>query len=248
MNDTSKILSIIAFYLSEYDMEAVRTLGYNTRSDAFKKISEVFDRENNYLKLRRDEFDVLTSSHRNGWRNRKPAIDVLIMTEYLKTFSFDQITQLVKSLIENAQATIEKVDIISEDIACKLDIGQGYSEEELEQIINYVDLKADLIVYTGKTTRRIYQNKIIEELKSLYKFKCQICGYSFFDHYGIDIAEAHHIEHYSETHNNNASNIIILCPNHHRIIHKLNPIFDRESMSWKYPDGSREILHLNYHL
>lgn len=247
MNNTSKTLSIIAFYFSEYDMDAVKTLGYSTRREAFKKISEMFKRENNYLKLRRDEFDVITNSHRNGWKNRKPANDVLSMAEYLKTFSFMQITQIVKSIIENAQ-DIEKDDTISKDIFPGFEIGQERSEEELEQIINFVDSKADVIVHTGTATRRIYQHKIVDELKNLYKYKCQICGYSFVDHYGIDLAEAHHIEPFSKTHNNNASNIIILCPNHHRIIHRLNPFFDRESMSWKYPDGNQEILKLNYHL
>lgn len=67
MTETSKTLSIIAYYLSEYDMNAVSALGYHTRREAFEKISSHFDRENNYLKLRRDEFDALpeSSSHRN---------------------------------------------------------------------------------------------------------------------------------------------------------------------------------------
>ena len=37
MTETSKTLSIIAYYLSEYDMNAVSALGYHTRREAFEK-------------------------------------------------------------------------------------------------------------------------------------------------------------------------------------------------------------------
>lgn len=247
MNNTSKILSIIAFYLSEYDMEAVSSLGYNSRTEAFKNISLIFNRDNNYLKLRRDEFDVITSSHRNGWRNRKPANDVLLLAEYLKTFSFDQMTSMVISLIENKKG-VQQLDVSSSELISGREIELRCSDEELERIINYEDPTADLVIHTGITTRRIYRQKIIEELKQLYKFQCQICGYSFFDNYGVKLAEAHHIEHFCKTHNNNANNIIILCPNHHRIVHRLNPLFDQSSLVWIYPNGIKEPLLMNYHL
>lgn len=66
MKATSYELSVIAYYLSEYDMKAVKELGFRTRQEAFNEISIIMGRENNYLKLRRDEFDVLTSSNRKG--------------------------------------------------------------------------------------------------------------------------------------------------------------------------------------
>ena len=86
---SSRALSIIAYYLSEYDMDAVITLGYQNRAQAIREISEKFKRSNNYLKLRRDEFDALpfSKSHRNGWKNREPAKDVLEMGEWLRLFS-----------------------------------------------------------------------------------------------------------------------------------------------------------------
>ena len=55
MENVSKNLSIIAFYLSEYDIRAVKELGFSNRSEAFKAISILMGRDNNYLKLRRDE-------------------------------------------------------------------------------------------------------------------------------------------------------------------------------------------------
>ena len=64
--DVNRKISIIAYYLSKFDMDAVRALGYENYSRAFEGISSRFGKNNNYLKLRRDEFDVLTGSSRKG--------------------------------------------------------------------------------------------------------------------------------------------------------------------------------------
>lgn len=106
MKDSSKALSIIAFFLSEYDMTAVKSLGYGNRSEAIREISAIYLRNSNYLKLRRDEFDALpfSSSSRNGWRNREPAKDVLELGEWLHKLSFHELHSLVMSLIYNQKA------------------------------------------------------------------------------------------------------------------------------------------------
>lgn len=105
MTETSKALSIIAYYLSEYDMEAVEQLGYKTRREAFEDISFLFRKENNYLKLRRDEFDVLTNSPRKGWRNRPVAPDVQRMFDELSGKDFEEITDIVNAIIDEAKTT-----------------------------------------------------------------------------------------------------------------------------------------------
>ena len=48
MDRTSYELSVIAYYLSEYDEKAVSELGYKTRTEAFSDISYLLGRENNY--------------------------------------------------------------------------------------------------------------------------------------------------------------------------------------------------------
>lgn len=47
---------------------------------------------------------------------------------------------------------------------------------------------------------------------------------------------------------NNFNNIMILCPNHHRIIHAYNPIFKLKNKEFLYPNGYKEGLLLNLHL
>lgn len=198
------------------------------------------------MKLRRDEFDVLTNSHRQGWRNRNPAKGVAELTNYLDCFSFNELTDIVISIIENNESgSIKSIEREQNIIYKTTDF---ITEDELEQIINYQDKSARIIVNSTPSNERIYNHNIIQKLKKLYHYQCQICGYSFESSYNINYAEAHHIDFFTNTYNNNASNIIILCPNHHRIIHKLIPVFNRQNMTWNYPNGLVELLKCNIHL
>ena len=246
MTDSSKALSIIAYYLSEYDIKAIQTLGFDTQRAAFKEISICFKRDNNYLKLRRDEFDALpdSSSHRNGWRNRPAAKDVINVAAYLKQFSFEELTELVKSLIAAESGDLVTIPKTTETSADE----RVCSETELENIINFEDSGATVKIKTSPTTVRVYNPSIIRNLKKLYKGQCQICGGKPFSDINCDLTEVHHIDYFSKSHNNNSTNLIVLCPNHHRLIHKLNPIYDKELKCFTYPDGETETLKLNYHL
>ena len=126
--DNSKILDIIAYYLSEYDIDAVNKLGYSSRSEAFKKIGCLFGKNNNYLKRLRDEYDVVTSSHRNGQCNRPPRDRIIKTQQHLKTFSFDEISEIVIALIENN--TIIDDSVIEDENILTVET-ENLSEEDL---------------------------------------------------------------------------------------------------------------------
>lgn len=85
-------------------------------------------------------------------------------------------------------------------------------------------------------------------LKKIYDFRCQICGKNFGEIYGAKVAECHHINYFVRSLNNDANNLLIVCPNHHRIIHSTNPIFANEKKIYRYPNGYEEPLKLNLHL
>lgn len=246
MTDSSKALSIIAYYLSEFDMGAVQALGFATQKEAFKQISICFNRDNNYLKLRRDEFDALpdSSSHRKGWRNRPAAKDVLDIAAYLKHFSFDELTDIVQSMIK-AQNPVTVPVLPNANTAPAV---EPASEFDLENLINFQDTTADIRVKTSPSTVRVYNTSIIRQLKKLYHGSCQLCGRNPFPSFGIDISEVHHIDYFSTSRNNNTSNLIVVCPNHHRLIHKLNPACDKDALTFVYPNGITENVVLNYHL
>ena len=71
-------------------------------------------------------------------------------------------------------------------------------------------------------------------LKKLYNFQCQICGLNIGASYGVNVVECHHINYFVESLNNDAENLLIVCPNHHRIIHAVNPTFDRDRKFYRY--------------
>ena len=95
---------------------------------------------------------------------------------------------------------------------------------------------------------RKLNRKIGENLKLLYGYRCQICGQVIGEKYGSHIAEAHHIDYFVNSLNNDANNQMIVCPNHHSIIHDANPVFDRRRMVYRFDNGAEERIILNKHL
>lgn len=95
---------------------------------------------------------------------------------------------------------------------------------------------------------RKLNRKIGENLKLLYGYRCQLCGRVIGEEYGLHIAEAHHIEYFVNSLNNDANNQMIVCPNHHSIIHDANPTFDRKRMMYLFSNGVEVRLVLNKHL
>lgn len=96
---------------------------------------------------------------------------------------------------------------------------------------------------------RVLDRNIGNNLKILYRYRCQVCGESIGIDYGKNlIADAHHIEPFTTSQNNDFDNIMILCPNHHRIIHACHGEFHRNHHEIWYPNGLHEKLQLNLHL
>ena len=95
--------------------------------------------------------------------------------------------------------------------------------------------------------RKIDRN-IISSLKKLYDYCDQISGEKIGDKYGDSVVEAHHIDYFTRSQNNDSSNIIIISPNYHRIIHKNNPIFNRHKFQFEFDNGEKLPLKLYDHL
>ncbi len=121
-----------------------------------------------------------------------------------------------------------------------------YSETVLEDLLNYKD-NASIVNITREVRARVLNRSIINNLKGYYHHRCQICEKQFDTTYSVDISEGHHIESFAKTFNNNADNIIVLCPDHHRLMHKANPILDRQSLTFTYQNGYTEQIKLADH-
>ena len=121
-----------------------------------------------------------------------------------------------------------------------------YQEQEYEAADLLTDNSAG---YTSRVTKvRRLDQSIGETLKKLYDNRCQITGEKVGEEYGKEVIEAHHIEFFTTSLNNDSSNIIIISPNFHRIIHKNLPEFDRDRLEFRFPNGVIEKVSLDKHL
>ena len=136
------------------------------------------------------------------------------------------IKMLLDFIFEEVRLTDEEHDIIFK-----------MSEEELETVLELEDISTGYIYHEGLNKIRKLNYQVISKLKDIYKGTCQLCDKNVGADFGKEIVQAHHIEYFSRTQNNNPSNIIILCPNCHALIHKCEPKYDKESLSFVFDNG-----------
>lgn len=162
----------------------------------------------------------------------------------MKNYTFEELTAIVNDLLIDDESKPNESLITEKDKK----IITEFSEEEYERILNMGDAKTAIRSTIKEVNVRILNNKIQKTLKNLYQHRCQICGATAEIMYGVDVSEAHHIEYFTKSLNNNPSNIIILCPDHHRIVHKAKGIFDYETHCFMYENAKVDTLMYNLHL
>ena len=140
--------------------------------------------------------------------------------------------------------------IVSDEILELKRIAENQSERVFESEFNYDvhDDTAGLNTKTAVVRVRKLNKKIGDSLKEHYGYRCQICGRMIGEPYDSHLVEAHHIDYFVKSLNNDLTNILIVCPNHHGIIHDKDPIFDYKKCTYEYPNGYKEGLVLNDHL
>lgn len=95
---------------------------------------------------------------------------------------------------------------------------------------------------------RKIDRSIIRMLKEFYDYRDEISGEKIGEQYGDSVVEAHHIDYFTKSQNNDSTNIIIISPNYHRIIHKNNPFFNRKKYQFEFSNGEVLRLKLYDHL
>ena len=89
---------------------------------------------------------------------------------------------------------------------------------------------------------------LVGELHARYTGRCQLCGFDAPIVYGVPAAEAHHINYLSRGGEDTLENLVLLCPNHHTVIHKSDARFDYSRLVFDFPNHRTEPLCLNTHL
>lgn len=140
--------------------------------------------------------------------------------------------------------------IVAGDIFALKEAVKNQPEQVMEDNFNYESNDTSASIFRTERLIKIRKlnRKIGDNLKLLYGYRCQICGQVTGEDYDSHVVEAHHIDYFINSINNDSNNQMILCPNHHRIIHKTNPTFNRSKLIYLYPNGYNEKLILNRHL
>lgn len=116
------------------------------------------------------------------------------------------------------------------------------------EISSLTDESAQIVLKPSVVKVRRLDRTIGTNLKRIYSHRCQICGEQVAEPYGVFVDEVHHIDPFVTSLNNDVSNLIVLCPTHHRIVHATHADFVRSKKQFLYPNGLAEGLKVNYHL
>ena len=202
---------------------------YNPSSELANKLRIIFSYTYSYLCEQRS---ALQDGQKRYFKIDKDKKEFLAIytTEYPDTYIAECITQ--------TEASEAKKLLLLE------------SEQNYETSVNYPDTDPTATIERIQQLAKIRKlNRAIgDALKMLYDYKCQICGDDFGRRFDVHIVEAHHIDPFVTSLNNDAANQIIICPNHHKVIHRAEPVFDKGRMLFVYRNGVEERLVLNSHL
>jgi hypothetical protein len=89
---------------------------------------------------------------------------------------------------------------------------------------------------------------LVRRLHEMYVGRCQICAFDPVSVYGVNAASAHHIHYLSRGGLDVSENLVLLCPNHHAVIHGDDAVFDYRLRKFIFNNGRQEPLALNQHL
>ncbi|MFA6501473.1 MAG: HNH endonuclease, partial [Parachlamydiales bacterium] len=92
--------------------------------------------------------------------------------------------------------------------------------------------------------KRIKRNlAVVKNMKEKYNNKCQICGFTFKKKDGSNYSEVAHIKpiHSLETGVDKPSNMVVLCPNHHKM-YDLGNLSILSKIKYKIDDETKDFL------
>lgn len=182
-----------------------------------------------------DEFECLKLARENA----APRTQVQLPEEYTSEIVFYATMQADTFIIECNHTADKQVD--RQEL-------QQMSELDFETFEPREDKSAGIKQVTRLQKVRQLDRSIGDSLKLLYDYRCQMTGEKVGDEHNALVVEAHHIIPFTESMNNDTSNIIVLSPSYHRIIHKAKPVFDRPSLSFHFPNGLVERVKIDKHL
>jgi len=211
------------------DHKDVMQIRYSEGSPLVKHLRDVFASTWSFV-----QNALLSPNYRPGQQIRIPQEQqefiVISATSQPDIFAFDCLT------VGERTTVAQELSAITEE-----DFETGTFKAVEDKTARYV---------MSKSLRKVRKldRSIGDSLKQLYDYRCQVTGEKIGDQYAVEVVEAHHISPFTISMNNDTSNIIILSPTFHRIVHAAKPTFNYQTLSFDFPNGISEKLKLNKHL
>ena len=203
---------------------------YGRQSALAVKLRAIFQKSYNYL---------LTQKQLIGKSKRQIPLPDNIH-EYIRLYltSSDDVLYMECCADTDYQQLANTLSTIPEEVYEVNDDEKFFLADETATVV-----QKELLVKYRKIDR-----SIIRMLKEFYDYRDEISGEKIGERFGDSVVEAHHIDYFTKSQNNDSTNIIIISPNYHRIIHKNNPIFNRKNYQFEFPNGEVLRLRLYDHL
>lgn len=118
---------IVAFYLSKYDKQGLKNLGFKNDADAFESTARILGIKKNYVKFRRDEFDPI-HPWRKGWQ--RPMDNRIIKSiEALQDLEEPDLRDIVLGILHdekyrNSEDVKQITSLFSEDKKERIAVGK----------------------------------------------------------------------------------------------------------------------------
>ena len=174
IDDNRKLAHIVAYYLSRFDKIALNGLGYRTNKEAFTRSAASLGLLPNYIKFRRDDFDVV-HPHRKGWHKRKLSVQVINTIVALQDLDEPTVRGIVQQILDKSD-----FEFYNENIDAVLSI---FPLEDRKQRTNPTFFASRII--TGRKAESYFlewhsQNpNIFPESYTLTDTRDHGCGYDF---------------------------------------------------------------------
>ena len=203
---------------------------YNRKSPLAVKLRAVFKRSYDYLFAQKQVIGKskrqihLPTDQREYIRLYLTTSQDVLCVECCSNLDYQQLAHTLSAIPEEVYEQTDDDKFFMAD--------KSASIEEKQRLVKY----------------RKIDRSIILALKKFYDYRDEITGERIGDEYGDSVVEAHHIDYFTSSQINDSTNIIIVSPNYHRIIHKNNPVFNRKKFQFEFENGEVLRLKLYEHL
>jgi predicted restriction endonuclease len=210
-------------------------------------------KDNNIIILTDNDKRILATRKEEKWRNELAYVrSHLVRDGYLSNLkrNYWEITNSGEKYFEKL---LKEYNKNSKRISTEIDFDSVIENNILLGDLDAFNLFEDNKEFKNEhITRQIelvkrYQS-VIERLKNKYESKCQIegCNFTFLKSNGEYYSEGHHLIALSQNGSQGEDNVIIICPNHHRMFHYAKVEVGHRSGNIRTIRINNEILKIIY--